>query len=58
MNKIIFIDWRQFMPEFHLKQPEFTYSACGPFTKYRETIQKFREAINLKHLYRNDLEMT
>ena len=44
------------MPEFHLKQPEFTYSACGPFTKHRETIQKFREAINLKHLYRNDLD--
>ena len=22
-----------FMPEMHLKQPEFTYSACGPFTK-------------------------
>ena len=23
----------KFMPEFHLKQPGFTYSACGPFTK-------------------------
>ena len=30
-----------FMPEMHLKQPEFTYSACGPFTKNKERIQKF-----------------
>ena len=38
----------------HLKQPEFTYSAYGPFTKHRERMQKFRETGNLKHLYRND----
>ena len=44
------------MPELHLKQPRFTYSACGPFTKHRERIQKFREAANLKHLYRNELD--
>ena len=31
------------MPEMHLKQPGFTYSACGPFTKNRERIQKFKE---------------
>ena len=37
----------------HLKQPGFTYSACGPFTKHCERIQKFRETGNLKHLYRN-----
>ena len=34
------------MPELHLKQPEFTYSACEPFTKPRERIQKFRETGN------------
>ena len=39
----------------HLKQPEFTYSAYGPFTKHHERIQKFRETGNLKHLYRNEL---
>ena len=44
------------MPELHLKQPGFTYSACGPFTKHRERIQKFRETGNLKHLYRNELD--
>ena len=31
------------MPEMHLKQPAFTYSACGPFTKNEERIQKFKE---------------
>ena len=31
------------MPEIHLKQPGFTYSACGPFTKNKERIQKFKE---------------
>ena len=25
-----------FMPEMHLRQPVFTYSACGPFTKSKE----------------------
>ena len=46
----------KFMPELHLKQPGFTCSTCGPFTKYRERIQKFRETGNLKHLYRNELD--
>ena len=32
-----------FMPEMHLKQPGFTYSACGPFTKNKQRIQKFKE---------------
>ena len=31
------------MPEMHLKQPRFTYSACGPFTKNKERIQKFKK---------------
>ena len=32
-----------FMPEYHLKQSGFTYSACRPFTKNKERIQKFKE---------------
>ena len=32
----------EFMFEMHLKQPAFTYSACGPFTKNKERIQKFK----------------
>ena len=31
------------MPEMHLRQPEFTYSACRPFTKSKEAIQKLKE---------------
>ena len=31
-----------FMPEMHLKQPVFTYSACQPFTKNKERIQNFK----------------
>ena len=43
------------MPELPLKQPRFTYSACGPFSKHCERNQKFRETGNLKHLHRNEL---
>ena len=31
------------MPKLHLRQPGFTYSACRPFTKYRERIQRFKK---------------
>ena len=36
MNEIVnksLLAGDKFMPEMHLKQPEFTYSASGPFTK-------------------------
>ena len=33
----------KFMPKMHLRQPRFTYSACRPFTKDKERIQKFKE---------------
>ena len=42
------------MSELHLKQPGFTYSDCVLFAKHRERIQKFRETVNFKHLYRNE----
>ena len=31
------------IPEMHLKQPGFSYSACGPFTRNKQRIQKFKE---------------
>ena len=31
------------MPEMHLRQPEFTYSASRPFTKSKERIQELKE---------------
>ena len=44
------------MPEMHLKQPGFTYSACGPFMKNKETIQKFMQTGNTDYIYKNDLD--
>ena len=44
----------KFMPEIHLKQPQFTYNACGPFTKNKERIQKFKETGDTKHICRNE----
>ena len=55
LNKLLLTGDKS-MPEFHLKQQGFTYSACGPFSKHRERIQKFREIGNFKHLYRNELD--
>ena len=46
----------KFMPELHLKRPGFTFIACGPITKYREKIPKYRWTGNSKHLYRNELD--
>ena len=46
----------KFIPEIHLKQPGFTYSACGPFTKNKERIGKFMETGNTEHIYKNDLD--
>ena len=36
----------KFMPEMHLEQPGFTYSACGPFTRNKEIIEKFMQTGN------------
>ena len=44
------------MPEMHLKQPQSTHSACGPFTKTKERIQKFQETGNSRYIYRNELD--
>ena len=44
------------MPEMHLKQPWFTYSACGPFTKIKERIQKFKETGDTSYIYKNELD--
>ena len=44
------------MPEIHLRQPGFTYSACGPFTKNKERIQKFKQTEDSRYIYRNELD--
>ena len=42
------------MPEMHLKQPAFTYSACGPFTK--NLLQKFKQTGDSRYIYGNELD--
>ena len=44
------------MLEMHLKQPGFTYSACGPFTKNKERIQKFKETWDTSYIHKNGLD--
>ena len=46
----------KFMPEIHLKQPGFTYNACGPFTKNKERIKKFKETGDTSYIYKNELD--
>ena len=44
------------MPEMHLKQPGFTYSACGPFSKNKEKIEKFMQTRNTNFIYKSELD--
>ena len=46
----------KFMPEIHLRQPQFTYSACRPFTKHKQRIQKFKETGDTNYIYKNELD--
>ena len=59
MNKIInkfLLAGDKFMPEMHLRQPQFTYSACEPFTKHKQKIQKFKETGDTNYIYKNELD--
>ena len=59
MNEIVnkfLLAGDKFMPEMHLKQPGFTYSACGPFTKNKERIQKSKETGDISYIYKNELD--
>ena len=57
MNKFLLTD-DKFMLEMHLKQPGFTCSASGPFTRNKERIEKFMQVRNTDFIYRNDLGKT
>ena len=46
----------KFMPEMHLKEPGFTYSAFGPFIKNKERIEKFMQTGNTDFIYKNELD--
>ena len=46
------------MPEMNLRQPRFTCSACGPFTKNKERIRKFKETGDSRYIYQNEVDKT
>ena len=48
----------KFMPILHLRQPLFTLSVCGPLTKHRQKIQKFKDTGDLNNKYKNKLDNT
>ena len=55
INKLL-LAGDKFMPEMHLRQPQFTYSACGTFTKHKQRIQKFKETGDTNYIYKNELD--
>ena len=55
VNKFLLVGGK-FMSDMYLKQPGFTYSACGPFTKNKERIEKFMQTGNTNFIYKNELD--
>ena len=55
INKFLLVG-DKLMPEMHLRQPGFTYSARGPFTKTKERMQKFKQTGDSRYIYRNELD--
>ena len=59
MNEIVnqfLLAGSKFMPEMHLKQLGYTYSAGGPFTKNKGRIEKFMQTANIGFIYKNELD--
>ena len=55
INKFLLV-WDTCMPEMHLRQPVFTYSDCGPFTKNKERIEQFTKTGNTDFIYKSELD--
>ena len=55
INKFLLAD-DKFMPEMHLRQPRFVYSACGPFTRHKDRIKEFKRTGDTRYIYRNELD--
>ena len=59
MNNVInkfLLAGNKFMPEMHLRQPQFVYSDCGPFTRHKERIKKYKRTGDTRYIYRNELD--
>ena len=55
INKFLLVG-DKFIPEMHLRQLQFVYSACGPFTRHKERIKEFKRTGDTRLLYRNELD--
>ena len=51
INKFLLAD-DKFMPEMHLRQPRFVYSACGPFTRHKERIKEIKRTGDTRYIYK------
>ena len=51
INKFLLAD-DKFMPEMHLRQPRFVYSACGPFTRHKERIKEIKRTGDKRYIYK------
>ena len=59
MNEIVqkfLLGGDKFMHKMHLRQPRFTYSACGSFTKNKERIKKLKETGDSRYIYQKKLD--
>ena len=59
MNNVInkfLLAGNKFMPEMHLRQPQFIYSAFGPFTIHKERIKEFKLTGDTRYIYRNEFD--
>ena len=59
MNEIVnrfLLAGDKLIPEMHLRQPGITYSVCGPITKNKERIKKFKETGGSRYIYKNELD--
>ena len=55
VNKLL-LAGDKLMSEMHLRQPQFTYSASGPFTKHKQRIQKFKQTGDTNYIHKNELD--
>ena len=59
MNNVIYkflLAGDKFMPEIHLRQPRFVYSAYGPFTRHKVRTKEFKRTDDTRYIYRNELD--
>ena len=54
-NKFLLVG-DKFIPEIHLKELDFTYSACGSLIKNKERIEKFMQTGKTDFIYKNKLD--